>query len=50
MSWEEKMTEELRLWSIGDSGAVEPLAPLEQMPTEMELPRFGGQAGAFAGG
>ena len=37
MSWEEKMTEELRLWSIGDSGAVEPLAPLEQMPTEMAL-------------
>ena len=36
-SWEEKMTEELRLWSIGDSGAVEPLAPLEQMPTEMAL-------------
>ena len=31
------MTEELRLWSIGDSGEVEPLSPLAQMPTEMAL-------------
>jgi len=31
------MTEELRLWSIGDSGAVVPLAPLQRMPTEMAL-------------
>ena len=31
------MTEELRLWSIGDSGEVEPLSPLRQMPTEMAL-------------
>ena len=31
------MTEELRLWSIGDSGEVEPLKPLQQMPTELEL-------------
>ena len=31
------MTEELRLWSVGDSGEVEPLSPLEQMPTEMAL-------------
>ena len=31
------MTEELRLWSIGESGDVEPLPPLQQMPTEMAL-------------
>lgn len=31
------MTEELRLWSIGESGGVEPLKPLQQMPTELEL-------------
>ena len=31
------MTEELRLWSIGESGDVEPLKPLQQMPTELEL-------------
>ncbi|MDE2973226.1 MAG: endonuclease NucS [Gemmatimonadota bacterium] len=31
------MTEELRLWSIGDSGDVEPLKPLQQMSTELEL-------------
>ena len=31
------MSEELRLWSIGDSGDVEPLEPLQQMPTELEL-------------
>ena len=31
------MTEELRLWSIGDAGEVEPLSPLKQMPTEMAL-------------
>ena len=29
------MTEELRLWSIGESGEAEPLAPLQQMPTEL---------------
>ena len=33
------MTEELRLWSIGESGDVEPLKPLQQMPTELELAR-----------
>ena len=32
-----KMTEELRLWSVGDSGEVEPLSPIQQMPTEMAL-------------
>ena len=31
------MTEELRLWSVGDSGEVESLSPLQQMPTEMAL-------------
>ena len=31
------MTEELRLWSVGESGEVEPLSPLQQMPTEMAL-------------
>ena len=31
------MTEELRLWSVGASGDVEPLQPLQQMPTELEL-------------
>ena len=31
------MIEELRLWSIGDSGEVEPLKPVQQMPTELEL-------------
>ncbi|MCY4399798.1 MAG: endonuclease NucS [Gemmatimonadetes bacterium] len=31
------MTEELRLWSIGESGDVEPLKPLQQIPTELEL-------------
>ena len=29
------MTEELRLWSIGQSGEAEPLSPLQQMPTEL---------------
>jgi hypothetical protein len=32
-----KMTEELRLWSVGESEEVEPLSPLQQMPTEMAL-------------
>ena len=31
------MTEELRLWSVSDSGDVEPLSPLQQMPSEMAL-------------
>ena len=31
------MTEELRLWFVGGSGKVEPLSPLQQMPTEMAL-------------
>lgn len=31
------MTEELRLWSIGNSGDVELLKPLREMPTELEL-------------
>ncbi len=31
------MTEELRLWSIGDSGDIESLKPLPQMPTELEF-------------
>ena len=31
------MTEELRLWSIADSGDVEALNPLPQMPTELEF-------------
>ena len=29
------MTEELRLWSIGESAEIEPLQPLHQMPTEL---------------
>ena len=29
------MTEELRLWSVGESGKVEPLSPVQQMPTEL---------------
>ncbi len=29
------MTEELRLWSVGEAGEVEPLSPLQQMPTEL---------------
>ena len=29
------MTEELRLWCIGESGEAEPLSPLQQMPTEL---------------
>ena len=31
------MTEELRLWSVGESGEAKPLAPLQQMPTELAL-------------
>lgn len=31
------MTEELRIWSIGDSGDIESLKPLPQMPTELEF-------------
>ena len=31
------MTEELRLWSVSESGQVEPLSPLQQMPTELAL-------------
>ena len=31
------MTEELLLWSVGDSGDVESLKPLPQMPTELEF-------------
>lgn len=31
------MTEELRLWTIGESGQVEPLVPIQQMPTELAL-------------
>ena len=29
------MMEELRLWSVAESGEAEPLAPLQQMPTEL---------------
>ena len=29
------MTEELRLWSVDESGEVVPLSPLQQMPTEL---------------
>ena len=31
------MTEELRLWSVGESGGVEPLSPFQQMPTELSF-------------
>jgi hypothetical protein len=31
------MTEELRLWSVGDSGNVESVKPLPKMPTELEF-------------
>ena len=31
------MTEELRLWTVGESGQVEPLPPIQQMPTELAL-------------
>ena len=31
------MTEELRLWTIAESGQVEPLVPVQQMPTEVAL-------------
>ena len=29
------MTEELRIWSVAESGEVKPLSPLQQMPTEL---------------
>ena len=29
--------EELRIWAVGESGKVEPLSPLQQMPTELAL-------------
>ena len=29
------MTEELRIWSVAESGEVEPLSPLQQMPMEL---------------
>ena len=31
------MTEELRIWSVGDGRKAEPLSPLKQMPTELEF-------------
>lgn len=31
------MTEELRLWTVGDSGEAEPLLPVQQMPSELAL-------------
>ena len=31
------MTEELRLWRVGESGEAEPLSPLQKMPTELEF-------------
>lgn len=31
------MTEELRLWRVGESGEAELLLPLQQMPTELEF-------------
>ena len=31
------MAEELRIWSVGESGEVAPLSPLQQMPTELEF-------------
>ena len=31
------MTDELRLWRVGESGRVEPLPPIQQMPTELAL-------------
>ncbi len=31
------MTEELRMWSVGDGRKAEPLSPLKQMPTELEF-------------
>lgn len=31
------MSEELRIWSVGGSGEVEPLPPVSEMPTELAL-------------
>ena len=31
------MTEELRIWSVGDGRKAEPLSPLTRMPTELEF-------------
>lgn len=31
------MNEELRIWSVGESGEVVPMDPVQQMPTELEL-------------
>lgn len=31
------MREELRLWSVGESGDIEPLPPVQEMPTELAL-------------
>lgn len=31
------MTEELRLWRVGESGEAELLSPLQKMPTELEF-------------
>ena len=31
------MAEELRIWSVRESGEVAPLSPLQQMPTELEF-------------
>ena len=31
------MTEELRIWSVGDGRKAKPLSPITQMPTELEF-------------
>ena len=33
--WTGTMTEELRLWSVGESWKVEPLSPLQRMPAAL---------------